>query len=135
MSSSCSSSLERSSWIVSAWSLVSPIFSFSYYESSFVLCVLFWESVEGNHFLLEHIPRMNKSLDPGRPFKVVITTYLFSTSSSTASSCSSIWETLVKYGCMVSTFWIFTFFNCFLKVIFWFIFFPSNILVKESTSL
>ena len=43
-----------------------------------------------------------------------------------------IWETLVKHDCMVSAFWIFTFFNCFLKVIFWFIFFPSNSSVKES---
>ena len=35
-----------------------------------------------------------------------------------------IWDTLVKYDCMVSVFWIFTFFNWFLKVIFWFMFFP-----------
>ena len=48
---------------------------------------------------------MNESHDPGRPFKVAIT---------------------------ISAFWIFTFFNWFLKVIFWCIFFPSNILVKES---
>ena len=43
-----------------------------------------------------------------------------------------IWEIPVKYDCMVSTFWIFTFFNYFLKFIFWFMFFPSNRLVKES---
>jgi len=43
-----------------------------------------------------------------------------------------IWETLVKYNCMVSAFRIFTFFNWFLKVIFRFMFFPSNSLVKES---
>ena len=49
-----------------------------------------------------------------------------------ASSCSLIWETLVKYECMVSAFWIFTFFTCFLKVIFWFMFFPWNSLAKES---
>ena len=111
-------------WIVWAWSSVAPIFYFSYYEPSFILCVLFREHAEGNHFLLAHFPRMNESLDPGRPFKVVITIYVFSTSSSTASSCSLIWETLVKYDCMVSAFWIFTFFNWFLKVIFWFMFFP-----------
>ena len=63
---------------------------------------------------------------------MVITIYAFSTSSSTASSYSLIWETLVMYDCMVSAFWIFTFFNWFLKVIFQFMFFPSNILVKES---
>ena len=72
---------------------------------------------------------MNESHDPGRPFKVVITT---STSYSTASSCSLIWETLLKYECMVFALWIFTFFNWFLKFIFWFMFFPSNSLVKES---
>ena len=31
---------------------------------------------------------------------------------------------VVKYDCMVSAFWIFAFFKCFLKVIFWFMFFP-----------
>ena len=97
---------------------------FSYYDSSFFLCVLFPESAEINYFLLAHILRMNESHDPRRPFKVVITTSAFSTSSSTASSCSLFWETLVTYHCMVSAFWIFTFFKCFLKVIFWFMFFP-----------
>ena len=29
---------------------------------------------ESNHFLLSHIPRMNESHDPRRPFKLVITT-------------------------------------------------------------
>ena len=48
---------------------------FFYYLCIFFLCALFLESVEGNHFLLAHIPRMNKSHDPGRPFKVVITIY------------------------------------------------------------
>ena len=43
-----------------------------------------------------------------------------------------LWETPVKYDFMVSAFRIFTFFNWFLKVIFWCMFFPSNILVKES---
>ena len=120
-------------WIVRAWSSVSPVFSFSYYESSFFLCALFPESAESNHFLLAHIPWMNESHDPGRPFKVVITTSAFSTSSSTTSSCSLIWETLVKYDSMVSAFFIF--FNWFLEVIFRFMFFPSNSLVKESKNL
>ena len=75
---------------------------------------------------------MNESHDPGRLFKVAITTSSFSTSSSTTTICSLIWETLVKYDYMVSTFRIFTFFNCFLKVIFWCMVFPSNSLVKES---
>ena len=83
-------------------------------------------------FFLAQIPWMKESHDLGRPFKVVITISAFSTSSSTASSCSLIWETLVKYYCMVSAFWIFTFFNWFLKVIFRFMFFPSNSLVRES---
>ena len=72
---------------------------------------------ESNHLLLAYI-HMKESHDPGRPFKVAITTSAFFTSSFTASSCSLIWETLVKYDCMVSAFWIFTFFNWFLKVIF-----------------
>ena len=121
------SSLNREIFIFSFSHLL-----FSYYESSFILCVLFQEFAEGNHFLLTHIPWMNESHDPGMPFKVAITTSSFSTSSSTATSCSFIWETLVKYDCMVSVFWIFTFSNYFLKVILWFMFFPSNILVKES---
>ena len=37
--------------------------------------------------LMSHISRMNESHDPGRPFKVVITTSTFSTSSSTTSGC------------------------------------------------
>ena len=40
---------------------------------------------ESNYFLLEYILCMNESHDPGRPFKVAITTSTFSTSSSTAS--------------------------------------------------
>ena len=64
---------------------------FSYYESSFFfLCVLFPDFAESNHFLLAHIPRMNESHDPGRPFKVIITTSAFSTYFSTTSSCSLI---------------------------------------------
>ena len=43
--------------------------------------------VESNHFLLAYILPMNGSHDPGRPFKVAITTSAFFTSSFT----SSIW--------------------------------------------
>ena len=78
----------------------------------------FPKSVESSYFLLAHIICMNESHDIGRPFKVAITTFAFSTSSYTASSCSA--------------FWIFTFSKCFLKAIFWFEFLSSNILVKES---
>ena len=113
-------------WMVRAWS---THILFSSYESSFFF---FPKSAESNHFLLAHIPQMNESHDPGRSFKVVIKTYAFSTSSSTNSGCSLIWETLVKYDYMVSAFWIFNFFCWFLKVIFWSMFFPSNRLVKES---
>ena len=78
-----------------------PYFFFSSYETSFFF---FPESIESNHFLLAHIPHMNESHDHGRPLKVAITTYAFSASSSIASICYA--------------FWIFTFFNCFLKSIF-----------------
>ena len=88
---------------------------FSYYESSFFF---FPESAKSNHFLLAHISCMNESYDLGKPFKVAITTFALSTSSSTVTSCSLIWDTLVTYDCMVTAFWIFTFFNWFLKVIF-----------------
>ena len=112
-------------WMVRAWYSVAPIL-FS--------LIISWasSSSESNHFFLAHIPRTNESHDPGMSFKVAITTYAFSTCSSTATSCSLIWETRVKYDCMVSAFWIFTFFNWFLKIIFRFMFFPSNSLVKES---
>ena len=63
--------------------------------SFFFLWVLFLESTESNHFLLAHIPRMNESHDPRRPFKLAITTSAFFTYSFTASSCSLIWETLM----------------------------------------
>ena len=62
------SSLHRESLIFSCSHLL-----FSYYDSGFFLCALFLEYVEGNHFLLAHIPRMNESHDLGRSFKVVIT--------------------------------------------------------------
>ena len=57
------------------WELYLQLLPFSLllFESSFFLCALFLESIEGNHFLLAHIPRMNKSHDLGRPFKVLIT--------------------------------------------------------------
>ena len=70
-----------------------PSFFFSSYETSFFF--FFPETVESNYFLLAHILRMNESHDPGRPFKVAITTSTFFTSSLTASSCSFIWETLM----------------------------------------
>ena len=73
---------------------------------------------ESNHLLLAYILRMNESHDHGRPFKVAITTSAFSASSSTASRCYA--------------FWIFTFFNYFLKSFFWITFLSSNILMKES---
>ena len=65
-----------------AWYSIAPIFFFS-------------KSAKSNHFLLQHIPCMNESHDPGRPFKMAITTSAFFTSSFTASSCSLIWETLM----------------------------------------
>ena len=40
-----------------------------------------WSLLKCNHFLLEHIPWMNEFHDPGRPFKVAITTSAFFTSS------------------------------------------------------
>ena len=70
-------------WMERAWYSIAPIF-------------FFLELAESNHFLLAHIPHMNESHDHGRPFKVVITISALSTSSSTASSCSLIWDTLVN---------------------------------------
>ena len=49
---------------------------FSSYESSFFF---FSKSTESNHFLLAHIPHMNESHDPRRPFKVAITASVFFT--------------------------------------------------------
>ena len=72
-------------WMARAWSSIAPIFSYFSYESSFFF---FSESAESNHFLLAHIPCMNESHDPGRLFKVAITTSALFTSSFTASSCS-----------------------------------------------
>ena len=71
-------------WMLRAWS---SHLLFSYYELSIFLCGLFLESVESNHFLLEHISHMNEFHDPGRPFNMAITTSSFSISSSTTSSC------------------------------------------------
>ncbi len=42
---------------------------------------------ESNHFLLAYVLRMNESHDPGRSFKVAITTSAFFTSSFTSSIC------------------------------------------------
>ena len=80
-----------------SWELDLQLLLFSYYDLSFFLCSLFLDSTEGNHFLLAHIPRMNESHDIGRPFKVVIITSAFSTSSSTASSCSA-WSPHSSYS-------------------------------------
>ena len=82
-------------WMVRAWSSIAPIFFFSSYESSFFF---FPDSTESNHFLLAHIPRINESHDPGRPFKVAITTSAFFTSSFTASSCSWFERPLWLHG-------------------------------------
>ena len=90
LSSSYSSSLEGSSFDGEIFIFSCSHIIFSYYELSFFLCVLFLESDETNHFLLEHIPLINESHDPRRPFKAVSTTSAFSTSSFVASSCSLI---------------------------------------------
>ena len=83
---------------------------------------------------MEHIPWINESHDLGRPFKVVIRICPSSAFSLIASSCSLIWETLVKYDYMVFQFYIFIFLSWFLNVIFWLMLFPSNIVVKESNT-
>ena len=105
-------------WMVRAWYSIAPTFS-SRTSSSYVfssqsllkVITSFW------HIFLEW---MNPMILGGHS-RWLSQLLAFSTSSSTASSCSLIWETLVKYDCMVSAFWIFTFFNWFLKVIFWFL--------------
>ena len=119
-------------WMVRAWSSIAPIFSSlimswasSSSQSLLKVITSFW------HTFLEW---MNPMIIRGHsrwlsqllhsPLLLLL-----------LQVCSLIWETLVKYDCMASTFWIFTFFNCFLKVIFWFMFFPSNSLVKESNHL
>ena len=45
---------------------------------------LLMSQAKSNHFLLAYILRMNESYDPGRPFKVAITTSAFFTSSFTS---------------------------------------------------
>ena len=63
------------------WDLDLPIF-FSLTMSWTSSCVCSsWGLSESNHFLLAHIPWMSESNDPGRPFKVTITTSTFFTSS------------------------------------------------------
>ena len=76
------SSLDGKSLIFSCSHLLFPS-----YESIFFF---FSKSTKSNHFLLAHIPWMNESHDPRRPFKVAVTT-----SSFTTSSCSLIWEILM----------------------------------------
>ena len=76
--------------------------------------------------ILRHIPLMKGSHSLGRPFKMVIATSASSTMSTIASNCSLIWDTLMKYYCIVSGFWIFTPLSWFLKVILMLMFFPSN---------
>ena len=67
--------------------------------------------------------------DPGRPFEMAITTSTFSSSSSTASSCSLFERLLWRHGLCILDLHIL---QLFLKVIFWCMFFPSNSLVNES---
>ena len=89
--------------------------------------LFFLESAESNYFFLVHIPCMNESYDPGRPFKVAITASVFFTSSFTASSCSWFERLLWLHGlCILDLHFLQ------IKVIFRSMFFPSNILVKES---
>ena len=76
LSPSYSSSLEGSSLDGESFIFICSYLLFSSYELSFFF---FPDSAESNHFLLAHIPQMNESHDPGRPFKVVITTSAFST--------------------------------------------------------
>ena len=68
-------------WMMRAWSSVSsisPSLLMNRASSSS------WSLLKCNHFLLEHIPWINEFHNPGRPFKVAITTSAFFT----ASSCS-----------------------------------------------
>ena len=73
---------------------------------------------------------MNEFHYPRRPSKVAITTscilhFFF-------PHLKLFFDLRDPYDCMVSGFWISTFFSWFLKVIFRSMFFPSNSLVKES---
>ena len=72
-----------------SWELDLQLLLFSYYESSFFLCSFFLESTEDNHFLLAHIPRMNESHDPGRPFT---TSYSSLITSNTSFWCLQGWH-------------------------------------------
>ena len=65
-------------WMVRARSSIAP-------SLLFLGFFFFPEWAESNHFLLAHIPHLNESHDPGRPFKVAITTFAFFTSSFTSS--------------------------------------------------
>ena len=113
-------------WMVRAWSSVAPILSSllmsrasSSSQSLLKVITSFWHTF---------FQWMNPMILGGHSRWPSLLLH----SSLTTSSCSLIWETLVKYDYVVSAFWIFTFFNCFLKVIFRLMFFSSNSLVKES---
>ena len=78
------------------WFPVSSIFS-SLITSLSSSCAHYSQSLlKDINFLLAQIPWMIESDDLGRPFKVVLTISPPLKFSSTASSCSLIWETLVK---------------------------------------
>ena len=86
-------------WMMRAWSSVSSIFPsllMNLASSSS------WSLLKCNHFLLEHIPWMNEFHDFGRPFKVAITT---------SAPLQVVLDLRDSYNCMISAFWIFTFFN------------------------
>ena len=127
MSFSSSSSLEGSSLNLEGLIFSCSHLIFSYYGSIFILCVLFQSLLKViTSFWHTFLKWMNPMI------LGVHLRWLPQLLHSPASSCSLIWDTLVKYDCMVSAFCIFTFFNWFLKVIFWLMFFHSNSLLKES---
>ena len=77
LSSSYSSSLDGSSLKGESLIFSCSHILFSYYESSFFLCVLFPESAETNHFLLENIPCINESHDQGGYHHLCILHFFF----------------------------------------------------------
>ena len=120
-------------WIMSAWSSVAPIFS------SLIMCRASSSCVCSSQTLLKVITFFwNTFLTWMNP--MILGGYSRWPSPLLHASLLLLPLQVVldlrdSYDCMVSSFWIFTFFNWFLKVMFWFLFFPSNSLVKESTSL
>ena len=78
-------------WMMRDWSSVSSIFPSLLMNRASSSS---WSLLNCNHFLLEHIPWMNEFHDPGRPFKVAITTSSFFT----ASSCSWFERLLWLHG-------------------------------------